>query len=281
MKKKEILIFSIKIAATVLLFYYVNKTVNFSEISQIDNLFLLLFIALAFGFLQQFLLFCRWFFSVKAADISCGVKSVIKSYFIGQFLGTISPARSGDLAKIFYLENTPKKRGLYAVFIDAAAALSTLFITGLWKNYPPNSPDTVLLADKILSAAGIFGIVVTIAILIIWRKKKPLKLLSVSFLQHLVLVVQGAVLFSILLPISFWEASFAVASAYCLMPLIPITIAAIGVREFSFALFLSAFLLCPNIEQTVFVAAYILLLCNSVIFMLPGIYLFYSNRKPK
>ncbi|MCL2844324.1 MAG: flippase-like domain-containing protein [Chitinivibrionia bacterium] len=281
MKKNEIIILAAKIAATVFLFYFVNKTVNFNEFPQIGNLGLVFFIAVSFGFLQQFLLFLRWFFSLKAADISCSIKSVVKSYFIGQFLGTVSPARSGDLAKIFYLENTPKKRGLYAVLIDGIVALTTLFLVGLWKNYPQNSPDIILIADKILSVAGFLGVVATIAILIIWRKKKPYKILLAAFFQHVVLVVQGAILFSILLPISFTEASFAVASAYCLMPLIPITVAAIGVREFSFALFISAFISYENIEQTVFVASYILLLCNSIIFMLPGIYLFYSNRKPK
>ena len=281
MQKKEIPIIAAKVAVTAFLFYYVNKTVSFSEIPQIDNLVLVFFIALGFGFLQQFLLFLRWFFSLRTADISCGIKSVIKSYFIGQFLGTVSPARSGDLAKIFYLEDTPKKRGLYAVFLDALAALSTLFVTGLWKNYPETSQNSILIIDNILTVTGILGIVGVAAIFVILRKKNPAKLFVFAFFQHVVLIIQGALIFSILLPISFVEASFAVATAYCIMPLVPVTVAAIGIREFSFAMFISAFISYPNVEQTVFVAAYILLLCNSVIFILPGIFCFYSKRSPK
>ena len=282
MKKKEIIILSAKIIATVFLFYYANKTINFSQFPKIDNIVSVFFIAAAFGFLQQFLLFCRWLFSVRILGISCGIKSVIKSYFIGQFLGTVSPARSGDLAKIFYLENTPKKLGLYAIFLDSAVALTTLFVTGLWKIYPKTDENAIQIIDKMLNVAGIIGIAGIIVLVIILRKQnfaKLFSLFSISLLQHIVLIVQGALIFSILLPISFLQASFAVASAYCIMPLVPVTVAAIGIREFSLSLLISVFVFDKNIEHTVFVAAYILLLCNSVIFMIPGIFLFYFKGK--
>ncbi|MCL1947837.1 MAG: hypothetical protein FWF51_11925, partial [Chitinivibrionia bacterium] len=195
---------------------------------------------------------------------------------------TVSPARSGDLAKIFYLENTPKKLGLYAIFLDSAVALTTLFVTGLWKIYPKTDENAIQIIDKMLNVAGIIGIAGIIVLVIILRKQnfaKLFSLFSISLLQHIVLIVQGALIFSILLPISFLQASFAVASAYCIMPLVPVTVAAIGIREFSLSLLISVFVFDKNIEHTVFVAAYILLLCNSVIFMIPGIFLFYFKGK--
>ena len=290
MGKKNFLILSLKIFITVLLFFYVNKTVNFSEFGQINNVGLIFFIAVSFGFLQQFFLLCRWYFSLKTLKISCGKKSAVKSYFIGQFLGTISPARSGDLAKIFYLENTTKRRGIYAIILDGSVAMLTLFIVGLWKNYPQNSEETVLIIDKILSAAGILGIlIISIIVTFIFfsRKIEPkrdvlenfAKSLSFSLLQNVALVIQGALIFSVLLPVSLTQASFAAASAYCIMPLIPLTIASIGVREFSFSLFVSAFVFDQNVKPAIFAASYILLLCNSVIFMIPGIILFYKSGK--
>ena len=289
MKKKDIIILSAKIIATLFLFYYVNKTVNFSEIPKVNNSVLVFFIALSFGFLQQFLLFCRWFFSVRVLGISCGIKSVVKSYFIGQFLGTVSPARSGDLAKVFYLENTGKKRGAYAVILDAAVAVITLFITGLWKDYPQNCEKSVLIIDKILSVAGIAAFIAIVIFTLLSYKFKPnrffsanfARLFSVSLLQHAVLIIQGALVFSILLPVSFAQASFAVAGARCVMPLIPFAIASIGVREFSFSLFISAFIPEQNVKPVVFAASYILLLCNSVIFMIPRIFLFYFRGKKR
>jgi len=284
-KIKDILIFSIKVIATILLFYYINKyytKINFSEFPQINNIGLIFFIAIIFGFLQQSLLFLRWKFSVETAGISADKKSLLKSYFIGQFLGTISPARSGDIAKIFYL-NAPKRQGAFALILDGAAALLTLFITGLWKIYPQTAETPVLIADKIISVAGISSIAVCLIVFVLSKKLKfnkilLTKLFSTALIQHIVLTIQGAIIFSILLPISFLEASFAVASAYCIMPLIPV-IAAIGIRELSFAFLISAFISDPSIKPIVFAVSYILLLCNSVIFMLPGIYLFYKSKK--
>ena len=290
MGKKNFLILSLKIFITILLFFYVNKTVNFSDFRQINDIGLIFFIAVSFGFLQQFFLLCRWYFSLKTLKINCGKKSAVKSYFIGQFLGTISPARSGDLAKIFYLENTTKKRGIYAIILDGAIAMLTLFVVGLWKNYPQSSEENVLIIDKILSVAGILGILIIliIASVIIFSRKIEAKRdvlanftksLSFSLLQNAVLVVQGALILKVLLPVSFAQASFAAASAYCIMPLIPFTIASIGVREFSFSLFVSAFVIDQNVKPAVFAASYVLLLCNSVIFMIPGIILFYKSGK--
>jgi len=290
MEKKNLLILSLKIFITILLFFYVNKTVNFSDFGQINNVGLIFFIAVSFGFLQQFLLLCRWYFSLKTLKISCGKKSAVNSYFIGQFLGTISPARSGDLAKIFYLENTTKKRGIYAIILDGTVAMLTLFIVGLWKSYPQNSEKTVLIIDKMLSAAGILGILIIliIVVVIIFSRKMETKRdilvnfaksISFSLLQNVILVIQGALILSALLPISFTLASFAAASAYCVMPLIPFTIASIGVREFSFSMFVSAFVFDQDIKPAIFAASYILLLCNSVIFMVPGIILFYKSGK--
>jgi hypothetical protein len=293
--KKNILILCLKILATVLLFYYVNKTVNFSEmynirLFQTGSIGLIFFIALTFGFLQQFLLFCRWYFSVKALNISCSIKSVLKSYFIGQFLGTVSPARSGDLAKVLYLENTPKRQGFNAIILDGTIAMTTLFIVGLWKNYPRNSGNSVLIIDKILSVLGIVAIIVVVisAIIIIFMRrikssktlvKNLAKIFSISLLQNIVLIIQGAFIFSILLPLSFVQASFAIATSYCVMPFIPIAIAAIGIREFSFFLFISAYISEQSIKPIVFAVSYVLLLCNSVIFIIPGIVLFYRNGK--
>ena len=284
--KKNLLIFSVKILATILLFFYINKTINFSEFPQINGgIMPIFFIAVIFGFIQQFFLFLRWKFSVEAAGICADKKSLWKSYFIGQFLGTISPARSGDIAKIFYL-NAPKKQGVLALILDGTAAILTLFIVGLWKNYPETAEKSVLIIDKIITIAGISAAVIC-AIIFVFIAVKRLqnighyapKLFSVALFQHIALTIQGAVIFSILLPISFLEASFAVATAYCVMPLIPFAIAAIGVREFSLSLFISAFVEGPSVKPVVFAVSYILLLCNSVIFMLPGIYLFYKYKK--
>jgi hypothetical protein len=243
------------------------------------------FIAFIFGFIQQYLLFLRWCFSVKSAGISIGKKSLLKSYFIGQFLGTVSPARTGDIAKIFYL-NAPKKQGIFALILDGATAVLTLFITGLWKIYPENAEKSILIINKILSIAGISAILICIIIFILYSKIKLNKILltklfSAAFLQHIVLIIQGAIIFSILLPISFFEASFAVASAYCIIPLIPFTIAAIGVREFSLSLLISVFVAEISVKPVVFAVSYILLLCNSIVFMLPGIFLFYADKKSR
>jgi hypothetical protein len=275
MKKKDFLIAGLKIFITILLFWYINKTIDFSQILQIQCLFLIFFIALGLGFAQQFLLFLRWRFSLNAAGVQVSEKSVLKSYFIGQFLGTVSPARSGDLAKIFYLENTPKKRGLLAILIDSAIALATLFITGLWNN----QDCKYFNALSVLAAADMFLILVALARCL--HKGRALdfgRLFIVSFTQNVAIILQGALIFSMSLDISLWEASFAVAAAYCIMPLVPISIAKIGVREFSFSFFLSIFVFDPNLKSIVFTASYILLLCNSVIFMIPGIFLFYGGK---
>lgn len=281
--KKDILIFAVKIIATILLFYYINKTINFSEFPQINNIGLIFFIAITFGFLQQFLLFLRWKFSVEAAEISASNKSLLKSYFIGQFLGTISPARSGDIAKIFYLD-APKKQGVIALILDGAVAMLTLFAAGLWKIYPENADYSIFIIDKTINVVGISSIVILLIIFILSSKLKLnkillTKLISIAFLQHIILIIQGAIIFSILLPISFLQASFAVATAYCIMPLIPIAIAAIGIREFSLSLLISAFISEPSVKPIVFAVSYILLLCNSIVFMIPGIFLFYKSKK--
>jgi hypothetical protein len=285
MDKKNILILSTKIIATFFLFFYVNKTINFTQISQVRNLDKIFFIAVTFGFIQQFLLFCRWYFAVKTAGISTGIKSIFESYFIGQFLGTISPARSGETAKIFYLQSASKKRGIFAVSLDAIVALLTLFIVGLWKNYPQSADKTILFINKILNVAGITDIVIITGITIfvicsrtVKSKTNIAKLFSISLLQNVVLVIEGALIFNILLPISFLEASFVVTSAYCIIPFIPLTIAAIGVREFAFSLLISAFVESDIAKPVVFAVSYIFLLCNSAVFMLPGIWLFYKKK---
>ncbi|MDR0303245.1 MAG: flippase-like domain-containing protein [Chitinispirillales bacterium] len=297
MKSKEVVILSAKILATFFLFFYVNKNVDFSQIHNIEKLGFVFFIAVTFGFIQQFFLFLRWYFSLKILNISVSKKSILKSYFVGQFLGTITPARSGDLAKAFYLENTDKKHGTYAVILDGAIAMLTLFfiggavfylcLVGFFSNGITDvCQNNTYFTYRLSSAAGILCVllvvvsIILIAIIIISSKTKLsanfftdfIKLFSVSILQNAALIIQAALIFNLLLPVSLDYVLYRVSIAYCVMPFLSITIASIGVREWAFTA-----LFCDEIIA--FAVSYILLLCNSVIFMIPGIFLFYFNGK--
>jgi len=294
MKNKNILIFSAKILATILLFYYVNKNLDFSQVSKMGNLGLVFFIAITFAFLQQFFLFLRWYFSLKTLNVSESKKSVLKSYLIGQFLGTVTPARSGDLAKVFYLENTNKKQGTYAVILDGAVAILTLLIISYVifilnvSSFLSKSLD--YFDESMLNIVGIFlnviAVIPIVAIIVILTLSKTelsatfwrnfAKLFGVSLLQYTILLMQSALIFSVILPFSVWDAFASSAYAYFIMLFIPV-IASIGAREYAFTFAFSA----QSYEATIFAASYILLLCNSVIFMLPGIYLFYRTKSPQ
>ncbi len=74
----------------------------------------------------------RWKYILKISEINYPFWKTFKLYFIGLFLGIITPGRVGEAGKIFYLkkDNHPTSKSMISIFIDRLADLIYLIVFG-------------------------------------------------------------------------------------------------------------------------------------------------------
>jgi uncharacterized protein (TIRG00374 family) len=120
----------------------------------------------------------RWQYILKTMNINYPFWQVFKLYFIGLFMGIVTPGRLGELGKIIYLkkDNHSLEKSLTSVIIDRLADIFYLIVSGFIGLF------FFFYFFKNLIIAGIGVIIIGIILFIIIIKIKEVR----AFLKRLI-----------------------------------------------------------------------------------------------
>ncbi|MBN1577132.1 MAG: flippase-like domain-containing protein [Chitinispirillaceae bacterium] len=246
---------------------FVNRSIGKSDILLLAGRIrpVPVFSALILGAASFFFQMLRWRIILRAHGFPCGLMVSLTTMFRGCLLAFITPGRIGELFRAVHIDGKRHIAGMlavveersFAVVITVLAGVACLVTQALWYESPLFSP--LVIASLILLVA------VVLLIAVIYKGEALLKgrtrfskrsgrfveylggLRSLPFLKltalsagaHLLLLLQTALLFRMYGSSDFGRTMVAAGQAFSFMLLLPFFIANIGLREYSFTLFLS------------------------------------------
>ncbi len=262
------LLLPFKIAITALVIYLVNKSLGKSQLSPLFHHIVLrtLVVSLILGCVGFYLQTRRWQLLLGNQGTRISFQTGIRTMLWGCLLAFATPGRLGEFFRGISIKPENKANAVYAVIIEKIYAGGTALIAGAcgaifsWVAFGALSPaqGSIIIVGGAVMAA-ILGIFFSKRILrnafarffrsralqnltafpfanFAIKAAAPIALLSIA--THLVLLFQTAVLLDMFgSPGACANISIA-AQAYAFMLFFPIFIANMGIREYSFGLFL-------------------------------------------
>lgn len=251
------LLWIIKIAATAAVVYLVNKSLAHGQIQGLLGqvapapVAVALLLAAAGFYLQT----QRWRSILQCMGIRIDTTSALQTMFWGNLLAFLTPGRAGELLRGTTLPASRKRDTVYAVMIDKGYAGGVALATGVACTLAATGLSGIIERMQWLlivcsSAILIAGIAVIIVIRYKQRFQPFARLFSLfnvrsivpivlySAAAHALLLIESAVLLSMFGSPHFLWNLYTVAQAYAFMIFFPFFIANMGIREYSFGLFL-------------------------------------------
>lgn len=303
---------SLKLGLTIFFVVLVNRSLKKSDFKLIlgqINLCLisvsLLFSGLSFYFQME-----RWREILKSQSLPSGIKIAAKSMFVGFFLAFLTPGGIGELFKGVGIFENRKTASVLAVMIDRFFVIFLTVVFGV-----------VFAAIQFISykqtVAGYFLIMLLLSIVLCcfagfflnqivgkipdYNFLKPivniirmftfnlhslplLRVIIFTALSHICLIIQTAVLFEMFGSTGFLKNCVIAGLSYAFMLFVPFLIANIGIREFSFSLFLKKLEMVSAIKPEAAVIAFgvssLILISNVILPAFFG-YLWMLKRPPQ
>jgi hypothetical protein len=260
----------LKIGVTVLFVYFVNKSVSARQILALTSHISISMIGINLLFLVVLLVLQveRWRIILDISDIHVSRHTAAKTLLFGTLYGFVTPARVGEfmrgvsiggakksetalcvvvekisaalvvvaagcVAAIYHGQLFGYGRGQYALLIAAALVLTGCFILyELTGNTLPMRLQRIAIFAKLMSLAG--------PVRKQFTHKKAASVTMLSVIIYVLLICQTAFVFYFCGCGHFTMNCIYACEAYSFMMLCPFFIANMGIREFSFALFLAA-----------------------------------------
>ena len=221
-------------------------------------------VALISGVLGLWLQIFRWNDVLKSQGLPSGIYHAGKTMLFGNLLAFLTPGRMGELFRGIGLDPHKKAVSVLAVATDRFFAISVTLLTGLFSAlaqvvlFKNKSPQEYLLPVLII----VFLIPTTFILVKKYRihlKELPLvksrisalktyvsglirlpikRILLLSVAIHLLLLVQTAILLQMFGSPGILKNIIIAGQAYAFMIFLPFFIANIGLREYSFTMFL-------------------------------------------
>ena len=302
----------VRIVITAVFVYFVNKGIRLSDIKTLFNeINITLFIGAFFcGVVSLFFQLLRWRLILISHRLPSEMAKACKTMFWGFLLAFVTPGRLGELFRAIDLDKNRKTDTIVAVVEERLCAVIMIVIIGILCSAGQNFINSTALFFPMIVAMVIFVAVFTAGIFFIVKgesflplkstplrhlrwlptciqrwKQLPVELLALfSFCAHLLLLLQTAFLFKMFGEIDLLQGMLIAGQAYAFMLLLPFFIANIGLREYSFSLFLSknAQNLLPIAASTTvsFGAATVILLFNIMIPAAVGMGWMYLQKRP-
>ncbi len=292
----------IQLSITIVFVLLVNRSISTGEIGlllqRIDPLNLLVvFLLSAAALLVQSL---RWYRISNDLSVSVSFSVALRRLLWGNLLAFITPGSVGELFR--GVDLCPSKKGTM-VFSALADRLSGNVIV-VFAAIPVLAIELFMLHRKVPAVLSVATVITTVCILLFFlimhfqmRKSKKLpvkhyKLLSGAFenmklldfpriilhssLHHGLLIVQAAYILGIFVNCSFVDAVMVSTLAYTGMLFLPVSIANIGIREYTFALLLPLAVATKQNTMTIRAAAFgvsgLILLMNILLPALAGLF---------
>ena len=255
----------LRICITVLFVFIVNRSIKSKEIESLLGKVNLwgIGLSLLLGAAGVYLQACRWRIVLHSQKLPSTNKVAYKTLLWGNLLAFITPGRIGELFRGLHLDKKRKALSVLAVITDQIFAIAVTLIFGFAAVFieliffrrvphPGFVFPLIFLAISVLFLAYLHrfsGILAKVALLkpvisslsSFYKGMKNLKLsqmIFISFLVHVSLILQTSILLYMFGSISIWKNCIIAMQSYAFMIFLPFFIANIGLREYSFALFL-------------------------------------------
>jgi hypothetical protein len=254
----------LRIAVSVLFVIIVNRSITGRDTEVLFSHFSAIHIGAAFllSIIGLFLQVTRWKMVLGRMDFIIGFKDALKTMLWGNLLAFITPGRIGELFRAVSIDNERKIDAIVAVMVERAYAILTTFIFGFLflifsfvtgPELPLRYIVPMITTTLLLLFIAIFGkrcgFLFTKVKRIRFLSKIPeiklnikvvsWKIFLLSIITHLFLLTQTTVLLSMFSIQDPWSSFSISGQAFAFMIFLPFFIANIGLREYSFGMFLS------------------------------------------
>ncbi|MBN1308583.1 MAG: flippase-like domain-containing protein [Chitinispirillaceae bacterium] len=258
---------TIRIAVTVVFVMFVNRSIGKSDILRLSGRVhpLPVFLALILGAASFFFQMLRWRLILRAHGFPCSLMVSLKTMLRGCLLAFITPGRIGEFFRTMPIDGRRHIAGVLAVVEERSFAVATTALAGgacliaqaLWYASPLFLPLVIALmvflaavalliaalykGETLLNRSNRFTKLSGRPVDYLKRiRSRPFpQLMALSAGAHLLLLLQTALLFRMYGSGDFGRTMIAAGQSFFFMLLLPVFIANIGLREYSFALFLS------------------------------------------
>jgi hypothetical protein len=276
-----------RIVITVFFFLLVNKSISQADLKQLLNTIdpLVIMTVLLSGIIGFYLQVIRWKYILQARHLPCKGCIPLKTMLWGNLLGFLTPGRVGELFRGIGIDPARKSDSVVAVLIDRLLAIVIVVSTGvlfmiIQTAFLKISPPLI----EIISF-GILIALVVISIVIInvsyFKSKKTvskarslfsgilhllnMKIVFISILAHLFLILQTVLLFQMFGSPGWIFNSVTAGQSYLQMIFLPFSIANVGIREYSFGLFLKQTIANEESEMIAFGVSSLILFINIIL----------------
>ena len=254
----------VKIGVTALFVVLANRSIHIADVSWIAGRVEPLHLALAFvlgvaGLLAQA---ARWHVVLRHQGLHSDLRTSLRTFLWGTALAFVTPGRVGEFARGLELAPQHKVQSVVAVFVDKLFAFGgCVLVAAVCASVQMVRHGTLVVGNwSWVAAFGgpalLFALLVRgkrrwVQFLPRWRIVTALeevpgadsidgsRMLVLSLLSQTLLLVQTAVVFSMFGCSGSAALILAAGLAYGLMTFLPFSIANIGVREYSFGMFLT------------------------------------------
>lgn len=298
-KNKQISI-AVRIVLTALFFYIINKSISQTDIKSLSTAIKphLLFAVLTAGVCGFYCQVIRWKYILKSRNLPFRGAIPLKTMLWGNLLGFLTPGRIGELFRGVSIDPSRKTDSVLAVVIDRLFEIFIVLFFGVlciivqtvFLKIPLHLVEVISFSVLILIA----GAGTIIFKLNRFKSMKPiqmgnsiihglknvltLRIVAVSLMAHFLLILQTVVLLR-MLGVSGWFTNGIVAGqAYMQMLFLPFLVANVGVREYSFGLYLRQLSGVTNVEIVAFGVSSLILFVNIILPALAGLIWFFFDR---
>ncbi|MBD3392127.1 MAG: hypothetical protein GF418_08620 [Chitinivibrionales bacterium] len=262
---RRTIMWTARVALTVLFVYIVNRSLTDTELGSLPLFIRPPHVVLSF-LLGLCGLYChvkRWQIVLRYQGLPSGFRVAAKTYLLGILLAFVTPGRLGELFRGLPLSRNRKGDTVFAVIIDKLFILLATFVAGILCVLAQVSLMHIPLPGRVVIMSGIAAALTAAVVLFLVYRKSPadkggfpghfFRLLNsaprlftrsgrnavlLSLAAHVLLIGQTAVLVLMFGCGGMVKSIVALGQAYAFMAFIPFFIANIGIREYSFGVFL-------------------------------------------
>ncbi|HUI92284.1 MAG TPA: lysylphosphatidylglycerol synthase domain-containing protein [Chitinivibrionales bacterium] len=294
-------VWPLKLLVTALFVYLVNKNLGYGRIRlfEIKLAAMPLVAVLVAGLANFFFQVLRWQLVCKAYGMRIGAGLAVKTMLFGNLLAFVTPGKFGELLRGMSIPAAKKSDTVVAVAFEKVCAGIATVAAGIIAAAVHSSRHGITLGQTVIFAGGICIAVATAAVVLLASGKNARKILGrfceekvwpfaerfipatdaatlwgvilYSIAAHLSVVCQTVFLFFMFGSPDISADIVCAFEAYAFMIFFPFFIANMGIREYSFKLFLSKAGAAPGAGAIAVLASVSVLAINMVLPALAGL----------
>jgi hypothetical protein len=263
------LLWLLKIAITGVFVYLVNKSLS-SPLMQLANVRIswpvvsLVFLLAVFGLWLQVV---RWKLICATRAIPISMAWALKTMLLGNLLAFVTPGKLGELFRGVSLPQVKKSDTVIAVCVEKVYDALACVLFGLAAAALHALKSGIFMGQIVIGAGALALSIAAVILFFLLRNRRVIAFLKKKNIEkafawmresfrttgtsrialitayslgiHFILICQTALLFYLCGSTGIFESALCAAEAYAFMMLFPVFMANMGIREYSFALFLA------------------------------------------